>query len=332
MQLFLLLFSLFPSFVFMFPLILCFASTLCSSRSIFPVKPSVMWLFLFNNLIWNRLWHCQRFLVWCAIEIYLCTHIDEIVEVFVREWQLPGWHRKHSTCFRNTLKQHFELWSQWIHRGGRMGEELVQFVGVFFFFLVCFPFCSGWEHIMLALGRMGGHLLGISWKRSTEGPQWSHLPVVALPQCVPCVSEAGQMGCPLAPSDIIGQIQSLWFPHLLSGVSGDVKGCRARQQLQGHCSPMVPEKGKWICPGLPPKASSAHLCSAFSPLHCIGFLCHTETIQESFLCSSTSLKNVPLVLINMGLGICCCSSVCSRSQAHTADFGVYSPSIWRTFF
>lgn len=169
MQLFLLLFSFLPSFVFMFPLILCFASTLCSSLSIFPVKPREMWLFLFNNLIWNRWWHCQQFLVWCAIEIYPWTHVDEIVEsIFARECQLHGWHRKPSTCFRNTLKQYFELWSQWIHRGGRMGEDgRVLFVGVLSFW-ACFPFCSGWDHVMFALGRMGGHLLGISPGRRAQ--------------------------------------------------------------------------------------------------------------------------------------------------------------------
>lgn len=129
-----------------------------------------------------------------------------------------------------------------------MREELVQFVGGFFFLSV-FSILQWLGAHYACFGQDGGTSLGhLSWKKSTEGPQWSHLPVVAVPQCVPCVSEAGQMGCPLAPSDIIGQIQSLWFPHLLSGVSGDVKGCRARQQVQGHCSPMVPEEGKWICP------------------------------------------------------------------------------------
>lgn len=67
-------------FVFVFPLILCFASILCSSLSTFPIKPRGMRLFLFNNLIWNRLWHRQHFLVWCAIEIYPETHVNEIVE------------------------------------------------------------------------------------------------------------------------------------------------------------------------------------------------------------------------------------------------------------
>lgn len=118
-----------------------------------------------------------------------------------------------------------------------MGEELVQVVGDFFFLSV-FSILQWLGAHYAGFGQDGGTSLGhLSWKRSTEAPQCSQLPAVALPQCVRCVSEAGQVGCPLAPSHIVGQIQSLWFPHLLSGVSGDVKGCRTRPQVQGHCSP-----------------------------------------------------------------------------------------------
>lgn len=66
-----------------------------------------------------------------------------------------------------------------------MGEELVQVVGGFF--LSVFSILQWLGAHYACFGQDGETSLGhLSWKRSTEGPQWSHLPVVVLPQCVPC--------------------------------------------------------------------------------------------------------------------------------------------------
>lgn len=99
---------------------------------------------------------------------------------------------------------------------------------------------------MLALSRMGD----ISWASLLE-EEHGGTTVRSPPSSgiAPCVSEAGQMRCPLAPSDIIGQIQSLWFPHLLSGVSGDVKGPDHRYRDAAAQWPR--KRGQWICPGSP---------------------------------------------------------------------------------
>jgi len=45
---------------------------------------------------------------WCAMETYPWTHIDEAVETVLGGQCQPDWHRKDSTCFRNTSKQYFE--------------------------------------------------------------------------------------------------------------------------------------------------------------------------------------------------------------------------------
>lgn len=156
----------FPSFVFVFPLILCFVCTLYHSLSMFPVKPRGMWFFFFNNFIWNRWWHCQCFLVWCTVQIYPWTPVDEIVEtVFAREC-----HRKHSKCFKSILKKYLELISQWIQRETN-GRRTVQFVVGFWAFSI-----SQWLGAHYAcFGQDGETSLGhLFWKRSTEGPQWGH--------------------------------------------------------------------------------------------------------------------------------------------------------------
>lgn len=86
------------------------------------------------------------------------------------------------------------------------GRRIVPFVGEVFF-LSMFSIIQWLGAHFTCFGQDGGTSLGhLSLKRSTEGPRCSQLPVVALPQCVPCVSEAGQMGCPLSPPDIIVQI------------------------------------------------------------------------------------------------------------------------------
>lgn len=160
--------------------------------------------------------------------------------------QAPWLHRKHSMCFRNILKQYFELWSQWIHRKGRrMGEELIQFVGLGFFLSVFSIFqWLGAHYACFGQDRRTslGHL---PWKRCTEGPQWSHLPLVVLAQCVCSLCFIpGQMRCPLSPCDNLGQNHipmvsppAVWCLRWCEG-----KGCRATPQVQGHCSPTAPGK------------------------------------------------------------------------------------------
>lgn len=85
-----------------------------------------------------------------------------------------------------------------------------RFLSIFHFPVVGSTLCllwAGWGDISWA------SLLEEEHRGTTVGS----LPVVALPQCV---SEAGQVGCPLSPSDTTGQIHIPVAPHLLPGVSG----------------------------------------------------------------------------------------------------------------
>lgn len=106
-----------------------------------------------------------------------------------------------------------------------MGEELVQFVGVFF--LSVFSIFQWLGAHYACFGQDGGTCLGhFSWKKSTEGPQWS-LPVVVLAQCVclfPVFQKLDRWGVLCLPVTLKGRSTSPWFPHLLSGVSDDVRG------------------------------------------------------------------------------------------------------------